>query len=405
MLVNNFKNNLNTNLTKMSRLQGQLATNRKAAHVSDDPIATIYSQQANYKLMRLAQYVNNVEHAQNWTQQTETGMMELNEIIKNVYEACIDASTDVKNKKDIVNASRFVGQMLDQIITALNTAYGDKYVFGGYNSVGYYSSATSKLRAPFSADAATGELLFNEVSVNEIFMTYNDVRLDPDAATPEQKAIGKLYEDVMSFIVGPGIELPVNFNGLQLVMYDKGTPELPRTDPEFRPPRNIYEVVYGLHQAMITTSKLEPDYILVPMDLGDPPALEDKDNPGYKRVPVPFDPANDPPELEDPNNPGYKLRERTLSAEDLMVFIKPLQDSQSYVLARTAELGGRTNRLDMLLSRYGQDEIAYFQMKSDAEDADQSEVIMNYKMAEAVYKAALSSGAYIIQPTLMDFLR
>jgi flagellar hook-associated protein 3 FlgL len=44
-------------------------------------------------------------------------------------------------------------------------------------------------------------------------------------------------------------------------------------------------------------------------------------------------------------------------------------------------------------------------MKSDAEDADEAELIMRYKMAETVYKAALSTGASIIQPTLMDFLR
>ena len=44
-------------------------------------------------------------------------------------------------------------------------------------------------------------------------------------------------------------------------------------------------------------------------------------------------------------------------------------------------------------------------MKSNAEDVDFAEVIMNQKMAEAVYQASLAAGARIIQPTLMDFLR
>ena len=34
-----------------------------------------------------------------------------------------------------------------------------------------------------------------------------------------------------------------------------------------------------------------------------------------------------------------------------------------------------------------------------------AEVIMNLKMQENVYQASLSSGARIIQPTLLDFLR
>ena len=85
--------------------------------------------------------------------------------------------------------------------------------------------------------------------------------------------------------------------------------------------------------------------------------------------------------------------------------INDLQAGQSHILAQTALVGGRMNRLDLFQSRYEQDFINYSQMKSDAEDADEAEVIMNYKMAEAVYNAALASGARIIQPTLMDFLR
>jgi flagellar hook-associated protein 3 FlgL len=101
----------------------------------------------------------------------------------------------------------------------------------------------------------------------------------------------------------------------------------------------------------------------------------------------------------------YQSVKTGASAEDISSYLPDLMKSQSHILALMAEFGGRTNRLDTLSARYSQDEINYTQMKSDAEDADQAEVIMNYKMAEAVYKAALSTGAYIIQPTLMDFLR
>ena len=92
-------------------------------------------------------------------------------------------------------------------------------------------------------------------------------------------------------------------------------------------------------------------------------------------------------------------------ADQISAYVVDLQQAQSHLLSTLAELGGRVNRLDILASRYEQDQINYTQMRSDAEDADQAEIIMNYKMAEAVYKAALSAGAYIIQPTLMDFLR
>jgi flagellar hook-associated protein 3 FlgL len=42
---------------------------------------------------------------------------------------------------------------------------------------------------------------------------------------------------------------------------------------------------------------------------------------------------------------------------------------------------------------------------SDNEDIDIEKVIMELKSHETVHRAALSAGARIIQPTLLDFLR
>ena len=89
-------------------------------------------------------------------------------------------------------------------------------------------------------------------------------------------------------------------------------------------------------------------------------------------------------------------KEDSHSIDEISTIAAKLQTAQSHVLALAAEIGGRTNRLDILSLRYDKDEVNYTQMKSNAEDADQAEVIMKYKMAESVYNAALSAGAYII---------
>ena len=91
--------------------------------------------------------------------------------------------------------------------------------------------------------------------------------------------------------------------------------------------------------------------------------------------------------------------------EDLQPFIGIFQDLQKNVISIMAEIGGRQNRLDMMKDRFDQDVINYTRMKSDVEDLDQAEAIMWYSMAEAVYRAALSVGGRILQPTLVDFLR
>lgn len=70
-----------------------------------------------------------------------------------------------------------------------------------------------------------------------------------------------------------------------------------------------------------------------------------------------------------------------------------------------SEIGVKTNRLELTLNRIGDDTINLKSLLSKNEDADVAEVIMNLKMQENVYKASLSGGARIIQPSLLDFLR
>ena len=46
----------------------------------------------------------------------------------------------------------------------------------------------------------------------------------------------------------------------------------------------------------------------------------------------------------------------------------------------------------------------YTEMKSNIEDVDAAEIIMQYKMAQFTYLAALQTGNSIIQPSLVDYL-
>lgn len=70
-----------------------------------------------------------------------------------------------------------------------------------------------------------------------------------------------------------------------------------------------------------------------------------------------------------------------------------------------AELGARYNRLEMVDSRLSHQEIVANKILSSNEDIDFEKIIVDLKTQESVHRAALSMGARIIQPTLMDFLR
>ena len=360
MLVNNLMRNLNANMGRMDKLQNQLASGRKFAHISDDPIALIYSQAARNKIARLSHYQGAVGTAGDWLNQAESGIMELQKAIGNAYESAVDAATDVKTDDDRRNIAATMAQLRDHFVDTLNTTFGDKFVFGGYNTpgdpaMGFIADGVKPFVVKDLNDGNGPQLFYNGFSLSQFDGMdaqdyYDMIGPPPDYTLYSGSAADldtyiALKNDILSFDVGPGIEMPVTMNGIELIL------NVSTDEDGNKIMRNAFNVLQDLFEAA---------------EYGTSP-------------------------------------ENTAAA--ISKIIKPLQDSQNHLLTKTAEIGGRVRRLELLEARYEQDAINYERMKSDAEDVEFDEVIMYQKMAEAVYQAALSVGARIIQPTLMDFLR
>ena len=341
MLTNQLLSNLSLNLNNMDRLQNQLANGRKYAHISDDPSALIYGQAARNKLARLSHYQKTVETAQSWLTQSEAGVMELQKVIGNVYEELVSAGS-VKTVDDKKNLAMVVRQLQDHYVDTLNTAYGDRFVFAGYNTPGDFSKNPDLRPEIKPFQVVDNELYFNGHNISK----YDGWDLaDFEKEIEDDPVLKQLLGDLLHFDVGPGISMPVTINGIDMVMFTTKEPNGPDTIV-----RNTFDVLQEIYMAINSN----PDEV---------------------------------------------------STDELTLMIKTLQDAQNHLLAKTAEIGGRQRRLELLEARYEQDNLNYETMRSDAEDVDMAEVIMYLKMAEAVYQAALSAGARVIQPSLMDFLR
>lgn len=70
-----------------------------------------------------------------------------------------------------------------------------------------------------------------------------------------------------------------------------------------------------------------------------------------------------------------------------------------------AEVGARTNRVELITNRLDDLKINLTDLQSKTEDVDYAELMVKSKVNENVYQASLSVGAKIIQPTLVDFIR
>ena len=82
-----------------------------------------------------------------------------------------------------------------------------------------------------------------------------------------------------------------------------------------------------------------------------------------------------------------------------------LDKALDFVLQEVSDLGGKQNRIELAKERLLDLQLNLTKILSEEQDLDYAEAIMELKMEEFAYRTALSVGARIIQPSLVDFLR
>ncbi len=82
-----------------------------------------------------------------------------------------------------------------------------------------------------------------------------------------------------------------------------------------------------------------------------------------------------------------------------------IDEQMNNLLRVRAGLGARMNRVELTAERLEDDNVNYTKLMSKNEDVDMAEAIMNLMNEQNVYNASLSTGAKVIQPSLVDFLK
>lgn len=85
--------------------------------------------------------------------------------------------------------------------------------------------------------------------------------------------------------------------------------------------------------------------------------------------------------------------------------IEKLEEHINNILALRAEMGAKYNRLEAAKHKNEEETLNMTELLSKTEDIDFAGKIMEYMTLQNVYMASLSTGAKIMMPTLLDFLR
>lgn len=91
--------------------------------------------------------------------------------------------------------------------------------------------------------------------------------------------------------------------------------------------------------------------------------------------------------------------------EAINKFLGDIDDHMDNILSVMADIGAKTNRLEFIGNRIDDNNIAMTEILSKVQDIDYAEVTIQFKSLESIYRASLSVGAKVIQPTLVDFIK
>ena len=100
-----------------------------------------------------------------------------------------------------------------------------------------------------------------------------------------------------------------------------------------------------------------------------------------------------------------ELKNESATGNSINAFIEDIDNHIANVNNTRSELGARYNRVELMENRIDQQEIIVKEKMSENEDIDFEKVVTEMLTQESVHRAALSVGARVIQPSLMDFLR
>lgn len=84
--------------------------------------------------------------------------------------------------------------------------------------------------------------------------------------------------------------------------------------------------------------------------------------------------------------------------------VKNSNNEQDMVNVAVADLGSRSNRLDLTENRLSTQKTDFTDLLSTNEDADEVETYVNLTSAQNIYNASLSATAKVIQKSLLDYL-
>lgn len=297
--------NIERSMSRLDEYNRRLSTGKQIGLPSDDPTGAELTLRLRRALVETERYIENIDAAIAWINMTEAALGQATSAMQRARELAVAGATGTNTADSYIALAAEVEQLLDDLVQVGNSKFGERYLFGGTNT----------LTAPFEAVRGPDGI----------------VSVEYKGSPGSEAETASLYREI-----GPGDVLRVSVHG----------------DTALKP---AIDALIELRDALRR---------------GDPAAISGGSAAGG----------------------GTSVLEK-------------IDRAMEALLTARSEAGARFNRLELARHRLEETQLSLKQLDSLRTDVDLAETIMNLKMEEYVYQAALASGARILQVSLVDFLR
>lgn len=349
MMVASTVRNLNSNAKRLSKAQDEMSSQSKIQQPSDDPV--IASRAIKYRtyVAKVEQYQKNVEDAVSWQEVTDNALSDLSDVVKQIRDYTVQASTSTLTDSDRQEIKSGVEQLKQQIVQIMNTSYGGRYVFGGY--------ATNEEPYEIKENTAVGDkVLFKGGYMNlggPMSSTLTDTEITDFMTANASSMYQTNTAQSISYNIGYGNSIGVNVEGQNVIGEGNGS--------------NLFDSI---------------DKLLLGLDGAT----------SYKTAAVST--ATTPATVT--------VSEKDFELDEVLT---DLDNDIDRLLTTRSDLGARMKYVTITKDRLSTDYNTYTKLMSNNEDIDVAEASTKVATAEYVYEASLSVGAKVISKSLVDYLR
>ncbi|MBM7544763.1 flagellar hook-associated protein 3 FlgL [Weissella beninensis] len=134
VVYGDFINNLNLNASTVQDTMHKLSSGKAVSKSSDDPLAAAKIMDYTKALAQNKTYGNTISDSQSWTQTQDSALSSVSTALTRI-RSLIQSSANGTNSADEVQANKDeISASLSTMVDALNTSYGDRYVFAGQST-------------------------------------------------------------------------------------------------------------------------------------------------------------------------------------------------------------------------------------------------------------------------------